>query len=111
MSARCAWCQQEECSLLVPVVNRDPTRFHDYDLVCPLCAEVASSEHTALWRVPLFTKPRRRVRARSADLVAEKGVSVYGAMATRGAASAVDDRSQAGRRGDTGLCVFQDLWG
>jgi hypothetical protein len=62
MRSCCEWCF-EECSLLVPVVNRDRTRPHEHDLVCPACAEVASYEHTALWQVPLFTAPRRRLRS------------------------------------------------
>jgi len=50
---RCEWCSVES-SELVPVVDHDPTSFQEHDLVCPACAEVASSEHSGLWHVELF---------------------------------------------------------
>ena len=53
MEIRCEWCS-EESSVLVPVVDCDPTSFQEHNLVCPKCAEVASDEHSSLWNVKLF---------------------------------------------------------
>jgi hypothetical protein len=64
----CEWCQAES-ELLVPVINRDLTRSHENDLVCPTCAELEASEHLALWNMPLFMprwKGRRHVNRSAA---------------------------------------------
>ncbi len=57
---RCHWCQ--EISELVPIVNRNKTASHDFDWVCPACAEVERSEHAdeGLWS-PLGFQPSRQL--------------------------------------------------
>lgn len=57
----CEWCQEEVPSV-VPVVNHDFARSwqHGHCFVCPTCAELSLTEHTALWEMPLFTEPRRK---------------------------------------------------
>ncbi len=44
MNGRCAWCL-ESSNALTPVVNRNPVSTHDFDFVCPPCAEVERFEH------------------------------------------------------------------
>lgn len=67
----CEWCLEEVPSV-EPVVNRDfaSSWKHGHHFVCSTCAELALSENTALWEMPLFTEPRRRVRRHFERLIA-----------------------------------------
>jgi len=51
----CEWCQ-EECKLLIPVVNRNPLASSEHELVCPACAQVVAYEHSdeLLWHAVNF---------------------------------------------------------
>ncbi len=55
MNIRCEWCQ-EESTVLLPVVNRNPLNPSEHELVCPACAVVVADEHgdSLVWNVVTF---------------------------------------------------------